>query len=185
MDKLLYKEGFLPLETCNKYRDWLKSTDKWENNGDGVWNRRSINLHSMDPDLREEMLDLRIRVKQEIINFLQITQPIYADIFQFVRWHTGNELHPHADAENSDGSPHPFPWRNFASIIYVNDEYKGGQTYFPNFNNYAPGIKPGTLVVFPGTLEYLHGVTKVTEGTRYTIASFWTYDEKKKDAYRI
>jgi predicted 2-oxoglutarate/Fe(II)-dependent dioxygenase YbiX len=185
MNKLLYKEGFLPIETCNRYSEWLKSTDKWEATGGGVWDRRSINLYTMEPSLREEMLNLRIKVKQEIQNFLQTEQPLYADIFQYVRWQVGNELHPHADSENPDGSPHPFPWRNFASIIYLNSDYKGGQTYFPKFDNYAPGIKPGTLVMFPGTVEYLHGVTKITEGTRYTIASFWTFNETKKDIYKI
>lgn len=185
MEKLIYKNNFLDLNTCKKYSDFLRATDLWENNGTGVWNKRTVNLGTMDEVLREEMLNLRVRVKEEIQNFYKLTQPIYADIFQFVRWNKGNLLHPHADAENPDGSPHPFPWRKFAAIIYLNNDYKGGRTYFPKFNNHSPENTPGTLVVFPGNLEYLHGVTEITEGTRYTIASFFGYDESKRDAYRI
>jgi predicted 2-oxoglutarate/Fe(II)-dependent dioxygenase YbiX len=40
--------------------------------------------------------------------------------------------------------------------------------------------KPGTLVVFPGTLKYLHGVRAVTKGMRHTIASFLTFDASKE-----
>ena len=45
---------------------------------------------------------------------------------------------------------------------------------FPDKDNFEPKIKPGMLVLFPGTLEYLHGVKEVTQGVRYTIASFFT-----------
>ena len=59
----------------------------------------------------------------------------------------------------------------------------GGEIYFPNKENYCPPIEPGMLVFFPGTLEFLHGVKEVTEGTRYTIASFFTRDKSKADFY--
>lgn len=185
MDKILYRPNFLPKETCEKYVDFLKKTNTWEKNGDGVWSGRSINLSTMDSSLREEMLDLRIRVKQELQSFYKTQKSMYADIFQFVKWNKGNSLHPHADSENPDGSPHPYPWRNYAAIIYLNDDYRGGKTYFPNFNNFSPDNSPGSLVSFPGNLEYLHGVTEVFDNTRYTIASFFTYDESKRDKFRI
>ena len=37
--------------------------------------------------------------------------------------------------------------------------------------------KPNTLVFFPGTLEYLHGVKEITGGVRYTLTSFWTFNK--------
>jgi predicted 2-oxoglutarate/Fe(II)-dependent dioxygenase YbiX len=88
-------------------------------------------------------------------------------------------LHPHADSENPDGIPHPFPWRDFASVIYLNDDYDGGTIYFPNLNIELKPL-PGTLITFPGTLRYLHGVRRVTGGMRHTIASFITFDESKR-----
>lgn len=104
--------------------------------------------------------------------------PLYADVINFARWPVGYELQPHADAENPDGAPHPFPWRALAAVLYLNDDYGGGQIYFPNFGlELKP--KPGTLVVFPGTLKYLHGVRAVTSGMRHTLAAFLTFDADK------
>jgi predicted 2-oxoglutarate/Fe(II)-dependent dioxygenase YbiX len=105
--------------------------------------------------------------------------PLFADLVNFARWPSGYELHPHADSENPGGVPHPFPWRDFASVIYLNDEYEGGEIYFPNLGiELKP--RPGTLIAFPGTLRYLHGVRRVTSGMRHTIASFITFDESKR-----
>lgn len=105
--------------------------------------------------------------------------PLFADLVNFARWPSGYELQPHADSENPGGVPHPFPWRDFASVIYLNDEYEGGAIYFPNLGiELKP--RPGTLIAFPGTLRYLHGVRRVTAGMRHTIASFITFDESKR-----
>jgi len=105
--------------------------------------------------------------------------PLFTDLVNFARWPCGYELQPHADSENPGGVPHPFPWRDFASVIYLNDEYDGGTIYFPNLGiELKP--RPGTLIAFPGTLRYLHGVRRVTAGMRHTIASFITFDESKR-----
>lgn len=59
-----------------------------------------------------------------------------------------------------------------AVIIYLNDDYEGGELYF---TQHDLKIKPkaGTLVSFPGTDQYLHGVANVLPGeTRYVISTF-------------
>jgi hypothetical protein len=67
----------------------------------------------------------------------------------------------------------PFLWSGHLSIIvYLNNNYEGGVLYFPDQNiNIEP--KPGMLVMFPGNLHFLHGVTEVLKNTRYTV-SLWT-----------
>jgi hypothetical protein len=186
MSPILIVEDFLSKETIDQYVEYVKNTNHWEKNGDGIWDSRSINLHTMPENIRELLLDTRISVKNKIQEHFTTNKVLYADIFQFVRWNIGDELWPaHADAESTDGTLHPFPYRNFASIIYLNNNYEGGRISFPNFDNFCPEIKPGMLVSFPGTLDYLHGVSKVTSGTRYTIAGFFTFNQRYKDAYRI
>jgi predicted 2-oxoglutarate/Fe(II)-dependent dioxygenase YbiX len=64
-------------------------------------------------------------------------------------------------------------------VIYLNDDYEGGEIYFPNLSLELKPL-PGTLITFPGTLRYLHGVRRVTGGMRHTIASFITFDESKR-----
>lgn len=183
---MLIKENFLSTPIIDQYIQFVKNTNLWEKNNDGIWNNRSLNLSSMPENIRESMLDYRISVKNKIQNYFSITQPLYADIFQFVRWNVGDELWPpHADAEHLDGTPHPFAYRTYATITYLNADFDGGNIVFPTHNNLSPKIEPGMLVVFPCTLDYLHGVSKVTSGTRYTIAGFFTVDQGYKDAYRI
>lgn len=101
--------------------------------------------------------------------------PLHSHLVNFARWPVGYELQPHADSENPGGAAHPYPWRDFATVIYLNDDYGGGEIYFPNL---GIELKPSarTLIIFPGTLFFLHGVRRVTHGMRHTIASFLTFD---------
>ncbi len=62
----------------------------------------------------------------------------------------------------------------------MNDDYSGGHTFFPGL---GLGIvpKPGRLVAFGSGCDYVHGVTKITQGVRHTYAGWFTYDEKMQD----
>ena len=64
----------------------------------------------------------------------------------------------------------------------MNDDFEGGELYLPN-KNIVIKSKIGYSAIFPGTLEYLHGVKPIISGTRYTIASFLTYDQSHE--YKI
>lgn len=184
LKNIFIRENFLSKNLLEIFNNFISTTDLWENNSDGVWNNRSINIRSMPVDIRSLILDYRKSVKTEIQQIFSLDKEIYSDIFQFVRWPEGTDLYPpHADAEQQDGSHHPFYYRNFSAITYLNDNYRGGRLYFSKINNFTPEITPGTLVIFPTTLEYSHGVTKVIEGTRYTIASFFTFDDKRRDGF--
>ena len=59
-----------------------------------------------------------------------------------------------------------------AVIIYLNDDYNGGELFFPDHNF---EIKPParSMIIFPGTEDYMHGVKEVLDGpTRYVMPSF-------------
>jgi hypothetical protein len=59
-----------------------------------------------------------------------------------------------------------------AIVIYLNDDYSGGELFFPDHKlNFKPDA--GSMITFPGTDEYMHGVTEVKDGpTRYVISVF-------------
>lgn len=185
-DQILIVENFLNQRSVQSYYDFAIFSNLWENNGHSVWNKRSINISSMPDDLCESILEYRITVKNKILDFFSVTDSLYCDIFQFVKWRVGNSLYPpHADAEYVGGKTHPFSYRNYSAITYLNDNYKGGEIYFTEFDNFKPKLSPGTLVIFPTTLKYMHGVTEVEEGERYTIAGFFTFDKTRHDGYKI
>jgi hypothetical protein len=177
-------ENFLTAPECDVIVSYTeKHLELFDNKQqpDSFWDKRVINVKDFqDHNIR----DLIVHINKNVGSIIkQLTnREVYPDTLQVVRWIRGYELKPHADKENPDGNPHPFPWRDFATLVYLNDNYVGGEIWWPNKNK---EIKPkkGSLVIFPGTLEFLHGVRETTEGSRYTLPSFFTLDASRSLNY--
>ncbi|PZT89856.1 MAG: hypothetical protein DI637_05765 [Citromicrobium sp.] len=149
-----------------------------------VWHGRMINPRSMPPKILKLMEKIRRRSAKHIKADYGITDPVYADTLQLVRWRPGDDQAAHADCEEPDGKPNQTPWRAFASIIYLNDEYEGGQIYFPK-RDLRPELKPRLMAYFPSTAHYLHGVEPITAGLRYTFSCFYTFDPRRHDGHSV
>jgi predicted 2-oxoglutarate/Fe(II)-dependent dioxygenase YbiX len=92
------------------------------------------------------------------------------------RWDTGDSLKLHADSENESCTTvlHSYAGHDlppflimYSALIYLNDDYEGGELCFP-LHGIEIKPKPGTLIMFPGNCMYLHEVKKVLSGHRYT-----------------
>lgn len=97
---------------------------------------------------------------------------------ELIRWSTCDGLGPHADG--SSDTPE-YPKYLLAALLYLNDEYDGGEIAFPD---YDITIKPktGDLVYFPS--HFIHEVLPILEGNnvrRYTMPVFYTYYIKEKE----
>ena len=149
-----------------------------------VWHGRMINPRGMPPKVLKLMASIRRRAAKAIKAHYEITVPVYADTLQLVRWHPGNDQAPHADCQEPNGRPNAFPWRAFASIIYLNDDFEGGQIHFPTLG-LEPQIKSRMLAYFPSTADYLHGVKEITAGMRYTHSCFYTFDQRYHDGHAV
>lgn len=57
--------------------------------------------------------------------------------------------------------------------IYVNDDYDGGELVFQDYD-ISIKHKPGQLVWFPGGHEFIHGVNKISNGTRWNLITHLT-----------
>ena len=101
-----------------------------------------------------------------------VDDEVWADTFNYAFWRKGDYQSPHADSQTNDGFPGPYFWRTVGCVLYLNDEYAGGEIYFPQ-HNIELRPTPGTIVWFPGTSDFLHGVKPIQSGERITIASFW------------
>ena len=112
---------------------------------------------------------------QAISTFKKALYPDYTDL---VYWPVGKSMEVHADSKYLDGSDGKFPWRKISGVLYLNDDYEGGETYFPEQNvKYIP--EAGHLIMFPSDLTHPHGVTEITKGDRYTLPIWFTDDETK------
>jgi hypothetical protein len=90
------------------------------------------------------------------------------------KWDVGGFASPHSDNSDNEGVPNAFEINKYVGILYLNDSYAGGELYFPDHNI---EFKPNkySYYVFCGGVENIHGVREITEGTRYTMVSFWDY----------
>ena len=65
-------------------------------------------------------------------------------------------------------------FNNISATIYLNDDFEGGEYYFPLQNKkFRPKI--GDLIIFPGNMYYNHIISKITFGSRYTIPLWYTF----------
>ena len=116
----------------------------------------------------------------------QKLQPIIENFFNvkvqptgqtIVRWLPGQFQKPHADKELHDGPdaglPNDFPYYDIASLFYLNDDYEGGEIYWP-LQDVRIKPKRGAAYFFPGDMNYIHGVTEIKGNIRYTVPFFWT-----------
>jgi hypothetical protein len=173
------KSGFIGDDVAARYLDFGLSTNVWDKYPTGSpWDGRIIHHGDMPDSMQGSIVDILSSVKSTIKTEYGLTEEIYPDDFTLVRWLTGDDHEPHADSVNPSGEPHPFFWRKYTAVIYLNKDFEGGELYFPNQNICLPP-EPNSIAIFPGTLEYLHGVKMITSGTRYTLASFWTDDQTK------
>ena len=79
-------------------------------------------------------------------------------------WSDGKKGDLHIDAQG------PEPFIEFSTIMYLSDpkDYEGGVIYFPNQDfSYKPIQYSAVLFPSSGT-EYIHGITAVTSGRRFT-----------------
>lgn len=122
-----------------------------------------------------------------IVGLFNKLQPIIEDFFKvkvrptgqtIVKWPPGYYQLPHADKELHSGpdagTPNDFPNYDIASLFYINDDYEGGELYFPQHDNFTLKPKAGSMLIFSGTIDNMHGINEVTNGTRYTHVTFWS-----------
>jgi hypothetical protein len=73
-------------------------------------------------------------------------------------------MHEHFDASKPN---------DIATLIYINNNYSGGDIYFPEYNiSHKP--EPGDLLTFPDNPDYVHGVRAISDGIRYTTPRWFT-----------
>lgn len=95
----------------------------------------------------------------------------YFEAFNFVKYDgVGTHFDIHAD--------HGPAYVCTVSIVsYLNDDYEGGELYFPRFNL---TIKPekGDVVIFPSTFIYEHASKRMISGTKYSIVIMTDYNDR-------
>jgi hypothetical protein len=153
------------------------------NHVDGYWDSRFIwysDVVKDHPELAGHMLEAQRSASALITAFYQLNAAIYPDLLQIMSWPVGIHMPPHADNANPDGSRHAMAYRDFSGIIYLNDDFQGGEFYFTAHNTV---IKPkkGMLVAFTAGFYHEHAVLRVAGTPRLTMPFFLTFDKDRAD----
>ena len=180
--KIFKKENFIDESYIVNVLNFVKSTNVWEKSkkdGD-FWSMRTIDTHNVPDEIKTILKDIYIKTEKFILESYNLSTPVYMDTINLVRWFPGQSQPAHCDdMTDNDAEKIKFSHRAFGSIIYLNDDYSGGETFYPNFEIIVKP-KKNTCVVHPGDCDHLHGVTQVENSVRYTIASFWTHDQTRQ-----
>jgi hypothetical protein len=90
---------------------------------------------------------------------------ILSGFYFFQRMYDGVQLVSHHDQNTDESIKH-------AAVIYINDDYNGGEIFWAK-KNFEMKPAPGDLLLFGGDPEWEHGVRFVTEGPmRYVLPGF-------------
>jgi hypothetical protein len=164
-----YVPGFMPKEIANSIYNYAKNhTLQFDEFGNGekeftVHTYHQIEEH--DPGLLQVMQNYA----KKVYEFVQENYPgPFTDFYEtkthIAKFLPGYGMHEHYDG----GRPN-----DIATLVYINDDYLGGEIYFPDYDiSFKPN--PGDLLTFPDNENFVHGVKEVNGGIRYTTPRWFT-----------
>ena len=186
-DNILIFENFVDDHDLAVMQAFFPTISEWENGKEDEFNEDGTCIYDASY-WRDRMCsgDILKRIAPDIFDLINKYVYKMADAIAsaynvevssrppvLIRWLPGNVQSPHADKQLNDGSPNPFPTYDLNSVIYWNDDFTGGQIYYPQ-HDIEVAIKPGIAVAHPGDINYLHGVKEIISGERWTTPSFYT-----------
>jgi hypothetical protein len=152
-DNIQVVKGFLSEQECQStILQALTSAPA----GDGQWLEMIYQLGGIEGSVLDKILTVKQMWEKHFGLKVDIRNKPY-----MVGWGPGKGMGLHVD-DLGGGEEH------MSAVIYLNNEYTGGQISFPTHNiEISPGV--GDLIIFPGNLNYPHEVKPVISGKRYTI----------------
>lgn len=159
-ENIQYIENVLSQEDHKFILDYVKSAKYWNKQPWGAITIESQNLP-------EEILKMLNKVFEIVYKKSTDVYDVAINIFpksalHLVRFVKGFSLNPHVDTMSYEGN-------HVASVYYINDDYIGGEIYFPE-HGLEIKPKPNSLIIFPGNENYLHGVREIVDNDRYSSA---------------
>lgn len=173
-------ENFITVPECDLLVSWFRGNinSKGRENISSQFNYKQIDHTSIDDKRVWEVMEKyrwKVAIAASKHYDYDLLYPEYSDL---VIWRQGEEMALHADNWDYINNK-PFNvdlyFREVSCLVYLNDDFKGGETFFEDGSMITP--KKGMLSMFPSDLTHKHGVKRVTEGVRYTFPSWLTSHE--------
>jgi hypothetical protein len=72
----------------------------------------------------------------------------------------------------------PSTVRTVSAILYLNDDYEGGELHFPKIDGLTIKPESGDVIVFPSTYTYRHESIPLLSGTKYVVLAFTDFEKR-------
>jgi Rps23 Pro-64 3,4-dihydroxylase Tpa1-like proline 4-hydroxylase len=183
-DKIHYYEGIID-KPYALIKD-IEESDKFLNNSTSItkWKKWNASDNSYDfgyqkminPSIIDETNKVLIYINKQVRDAILNSSKDYAKEhnihlgyltpISISKYSTGKQMGPHIDSYEDQRSP------VLSVVLYLNDNYDGGELYFKNQN---VTIKPsaGSIVIFPSVEPYYHESREIQRGTKYMSPGFW------------
>lgn len=174
-------KGILKDEECEIIFDYLNKNVKNQNysnkNLPWLYGDNLVIEAIEDKTIRELGIFVNVKTAEHLSNFYGIKlYPHYSDL---VLWNAGCYMDRHVD----NLGPHLY-MRYVSAILYLNQNFNGGSTFVsvngPGSDDFVTTPSTGTVLSFLSDSKNSHGVTKITDGKRGTLAMWFTKDETFK-----
>jgi predicted 2-oxoglutarate/Fe(II)-dependent dioxygenase YbiX len=190
---VVVKENYLSRDQCRKLLDiiekqgsgWLKVMDLEKTTRETTVNKVDENRVTELVDMEEHQGMLNDLVANLIIEEIEPGTGTRIEWFeepQILKYKPGGFYASHADSESYDNQLDAWVKvldRDWSLLLYLNDEYEGGEIRFNKFN-FEVKPKAGTLIYFPADGRYMHTALPVTSGVRYALVSWMSQEGVEK-----
>jgi hypothetical protein len=164
-DQIRVEKGFFDKEDCKRVTEYAR---KYSNIFESHQNTE-FTIHTYNEFLDKEILSILEKNSMRVYDYVWDNYP-----GPFVEWNrfkihiakfeVGSSMHEHFDVSRPN---------DIANLVYLNDDYEGGEIYFPHLD-FSFKAEPGDLLTFPDNPDFVHGVKEITSGTRFTLPQWYT-----------
>jgi Rps23 Pro-64 3,4-dihydroxylase Tpa1-like proline 4-hydroxylase len=165
IENIQYIENVLPKEEHQVLLNYAKNTDSWK---EEPWLARIVESENLPKEIIEILSKTFELVHKKSVELYDVSiNPLSKGQIHMVKFVKGFYLVPHTDTLSSERN-------HIASVYYINDDYAGGEIYFPD-HDLTIKPKANSLIVFPGNEYYVHGVSEIIDNNRYSSAMWFQF----------
>lgn len=165
--ELIEEDELSATSKITKWKSWGSSDNKM------VYGKQKI-IHSSNNEFNDSKFDSFIikTIKNAIVDCSKnYSEKYFLDIgnltpLSISKYFEGKGMGPHVDSYSDN------PKEILSIVLYLNDNYEGGELYFKN-QNIKIKPKTGSLIAFPSTDPYIHEALPVISGIKYISPGFW------------
>jgi len=183
-------DNILDQETCQQLYQYILSVHKdfeidkrkapWLEGDSFSW------FNIPDKNLKKSIYERTCFANRLVNEFFKRT--VYPEFTDIVLWRTGRKMDRHLDdGQLSDPKARAnLKYRVISSVIYVNDDYTGGETFIATEHgtDYISTPKAGSMVCFLSNEKNQHGVNEITSGNRVTLPIWYCEEFERSETVK-